>query len=487
MIKSEGLRISVLSPEQMTKVHEATLEVLRKTGVAIGAPEVVDLLRDHGAEVDGDVVRFPADLVSRALESAPGSVSVFDRSGNPVMDVGGDNVYFGGWLENMYIHDPETGELRQPVVSDIDVSAAVCDQLPNLDWFSWGGQVTDQPPLIREPMIYRQSLPFIQKPCVANTVDEAALLDIIGMATVMAGGPEQLRAKPFLVATAEPVSPLQIAGPSARKLLITGDHGVPICFYPMPAAGSSAPAFPLGPVVVGNVEVLAGLVIHQLHAPGAPFIYGNIPSLMDMRTTSWAYGAPELLLALSAMTDLGHWYGLPVYGTAGCGDSMELDGQLGAEFALSIHQAILSGANLVHDPGVFGVGICAGAETLVFADEIIGMVEHLTRGLEVSTETLAVDVINEIGPRGTFLTHPTTVENFRSFWYPKVFARQSPIDWIGRGDNPTLRERMRGRVAELVADHTPYEIDDDRLAELDEIEARMRKRAEDAEQASATT
>jgi len=477
MIRSEGLRISVLSPEQLTKVHEATLEVLGKAGVAIGAPEVVDLLREHGAEVDGDVVRFPAEMVSQALKSAPGSVTVFDRSGEPVMDVGGDNVYFGGWLENMYIHDPDTGELRQPVVADIDVAAAVCDLLPNLDWFSWGGQVIDQPPLIREPMIYRQSLAFIQKPCVANTVDEDALRDIIGMAAVMAGGSEELRARPFLVATAEPVSPLQIAGPSARKLLITADHGVPVCFYPMPAAGSSAPAFPLGPVVVGNVEVLAGLVIHQLHAPGAPFIYGNIPSLMDMKTTSWAYGSPELILGLSAMADLGRWYGLPVYGTAGCGDSMELDAQLGAEFALSIYQAILSGANLVHDPGVFGVGVCAGAETLVFADEIIGMVEHLTRGLEVSADTLAVDVINEIGPRGNFLVHPTTVANFKSFWYPKVFTRKSPIDWIDRGENPSLRERMRGRIAELVAGPTPYELDADRLAALDEIEARMRQRA----------
>jgi trimethylamine--corrinoid protein Co-methyltransferase len=479
MIESGGLRLAVLSPQQMTMIHEATVEVLEETGVVIGAPEVIDLLTEHGARADGDVVRIPGELVARALDTAPAAITVFDRVGSRELDVGGDNVYFGGWLENMYVHDPETGDLRSPVIADVDVAAIVCDSLPNLDWFSWGGQISDEPPLIREPMIYRRSLPFIRKPCVANAVDEDALNDIIDMAAVMAGGDDELRSRPILVATAEPMSPLQIAGPSARKLLICGDRGIPICFYPMPAAGSSAPAFPVGPVVVGNIEVLSGLVIHQLNAPGAPFVYGNIPSLMDMKSMSWSYGAPELVLALSAMTDLGHWYGLPVYGTAGCGDSMETDGQLGAEFALSIHHAMLSRANLVHDPGVFGAGVCAGAETLVFADEIIGMVEHLARGMVVDAETLATEVIREIGPRGSYLTHPTTIGNFRSFWYPKVFFRDSPEAWDGPETNRSLRERLRDRISDLVAAHTDYEIDDDRLAALAEIETRMRARAAD--------
>ncbi|MCK4816837.1 trimethylamine methyltransferase family protein, partial [bacterium] len=186
---------------------------------------------------------------------------------------------------------------------------------------------------------------------------------------------------------------------------------------------------------------------------------------------------PELILCLSAIADLGHWYNLPVYGTAGCGDSMEIDGQLGAEYALTIQNSLLSGANLVHDPGILGAGVFGGAEAIVFADEIIGMVKHITGGIEISSGTLAVDTIHEIGPRGNFLTHQSTLENFRSFWYPDVFTREPAQTWISKKDKPDLRARLRRRADELVRDHKVSPLGKDVEAALKDIEVRIKKRS----------
>ncbi len=477
MLDNEKLRIKVLSEEQIRSLHEATLEILENTGVIIDTPEAVDLLYQNGAKVNGNKVRIPETMLNKALKTAPHQVRLYDRKGKTCLDISGSNVYFGGWVENMYIYDLESGQLRPPVLNDLEITASICEQAANIDWLSWAGQVSDVPPPIRDPMIFRKILSYTTKPFVTTTVDENALKDIIDMAAIVTGSYDALRARPFIANGSEPVSPLHLSETGVEKLLMCADYGIPICYYPMPAAGSTAPCSPVGPLVIGNVEVLAGLVIHQLHTPGAPFIYGNIPGMMDMKTMVVSYGAPELILCLSAMSDLGHWYNLPVYGTAGCGDSMEIDGQLGVEYALTIQHSILSGANLVHDPGILGAGVLGGAEAIVFADEIIGMIKHITAGIEINSKTLAVDSIHEIGPRGNFLTHPSTSDNYRSFWYPGVFTREPVQTWLEKSEKPDLRKRLKKRAYDLIHTHEIEPLGKDVEAALREVEIRVKKRS----------
>jgi trimethylamine--corrinoid protein Co-methyltransferase len=477
MLKKKQLSLTVLSEEQIKSLHEATLEVLDKTGVVVDTPEAVDLLYQNGAKVEGNNVRIPEKMVNKALKSAPDRIFLYDRNGEMSLDISGRNVYFGGWVENLYIYDTATRELKPPVLDDLEYTAILCDRAANIDWLSWAGQVSDVPPPIRDAMIFRKILSYTIKPFVTTTTDENALKDIIDMAAVVAGGYDELRAKPFIANASEPVSPLHLSGTGVKKLLMCAEYGIPICYYPMPAAGSTSPGFPVGPLVIGNAEVLAGLVIHQLHTPGASFIYGNIPGMMDMRTMVVSYGAPELILCLSAMADLGHWYNLPVYGTAGCGDSMDIDGQLGVEYALTIQNSILSGANLVHDPGILGSGVLGGAEAIVFADEIIGMVKHITGGIKIDAETLALDTIHEIGPRGNFLSHQSTLENYRSFWYPDVFTREPAQTWLGKKDKSDLRARLIQRADELVRAHEIQPLGRDVEAGLKEIELKLKDRS----------
>lgn len=476
MTGKNELRLTVLKENQIKSLHKASLDILENTGVIIDTPEVVDILYQNGAKVEGNKIRIPEHLVERSLKTAPKLVYLYDRKGKRYLEVGNYNVYFGAWLENLYLYDLNTGQIKSPILNDLKYMTIICDQLTNIDWVSWAGQVSDVPSTMRDQMIFRKVLQYTAKPAVITAVDENALKDMIEMAAIVAGGYDELKARPFIANASEPISPLYLNDDGVRKLLICAKKGIPFAYYSMTEAGSTAPCSSAGPLVIGNVEVLAGLVIHQLYAPGAPFIYGNIPGMMDMRTMVVSYGAPELMLNLAAIADIGHWYGLPVYGTAGCSDSMEIDGQLGVEFALTILNSLLSGANLIHDIGVLGAGCIGSAEANVFADEIIGMVKHIVSGIEISDKTLAKDVIHEVGPRGNFLSHQNTLDNFRSFWYPKVFTREPVQTWINKDHRDSLMKRLNIKAKELVRDYTFEPLNEDIENALNELEKKWKGR-----------
>jgi trimethylamine--corrinoid protein Co-methyltransferase len=451
-----------------------SLEILENTGVIVDSPDAVDILYQNGAKVDGNKVQIPAHLVERSLKTAPKIVRLYDRYGENYLEVGNHNVYFGAWLENLYIYDLYTGTLKSPILNDLEYMIIICDQLPNIDWVSWAGQVSDVPYKIRDQMIFKKVLHYTAKPVVTTATDEKALSDMVEMAAVVAGGYDKLREKPFIANASEPTSPLYLSGEGVKKLMICAEKGIPFVYYPMPQAGSTAPCTVAGPLVIGNVEVLAGLVIHQLYVPGAPFIYGNIPGMMDMKTTVVSYGAPELMLNLAALADIGRFYGLPVYGTAGCSDSMELDGQLGVEFALTIMNALISGANLVHDIGVLGAGCIGSAEANIFADEIIGMARHLVCGIDINDKTLAKAVIHEVGPRGNFLSHQNTLENFRSFWYPNVFMREPVQTWISKDNRDSLVKRLNLEAKKLIHDYAGEPLNKDIETALNDLEKKWK-------------
>jgi len=467
-----ALSLRVLSEKQLQDIHAATLRILETTGVMVDAPDVVELLHEHGADVRADRVRIPARLVEQALATAPRSVRLYDRSGEGYLELGSGETYFGAWLDNEYLYDSSSRQHRPALLADLVEMVKVCDQLEHVDWMGWAGSVSDVPPEVRNKVIFRTVVSHTLKPIVTTAVDVGDLLAQIELAAIVAGGYEQLRARPFLANASEPISPLHLSKEGVDKLQICAARGIPFAYYPMTEAGVSAPSTSVGPLVMGNVEVLAGLVVHQLLVPGAPFIYGNIPGMMDMKTLAVSYGAPELFLGLAGLSDLGHWYGLPVYGTAGCGDSMEVDAQLGAENALSVMLALLTGADLVHDVGVFGAGMVGAIEANVFADELIGMTKRITQGLEVNAETLAVEAIDEVGPGGDFMSHESTLDNFRSFWYPTVFTRIPAQSWVRGSERLDLTTRLRNRVVDLLDTYEDHPLASEVESGLDECQRR---------------
>jgi trimethylamine--corrinoid protein Co-methyltransferase len=463
-----GFRL--LTDAQLEEVHLASLEILRRTGVRVHEEEALALLGEAGCIItDGNLVRFPAAVVEDALQKAPSRVVLCDRTGESRVLLEGHRVYFGTGSDLPNTRDLDTGERRLSLLSDVEKTARLADGLPNLDFVMSMALPSDVP---IETSDRRSFLAMIQntvKPVVFTAWDEVGLSDIIAMAEAVAGGPEELTLKPFLFAYLEPTSPLQHSREAVRKLLMMADHRLPFVYAPGPVEGASAPVTSAGSLAMANAEVMSGLVIAQLRRPGTPFVWGSGSGPLDMRTMAGTYSAPEFMLHCMAMAELAHrFYNLPVWGFSGCSDSKLPDIQAGIESALWMLWTALSGANLVHDVGYIESGLTCSYEMMVMGDEIISFVRRLMGGIPFTPETLALDLIHEVGPGGDYLGTQHTARHFRDDWYPRILDRRGYHGWVEAG-RPTAIENARDVACEILDTHQPLPIQHDTLEALHTI------------------
>jgi trimethylamine--corrinoid protein Co-methyltransferase len=456
---------------QLDEIHLASLEILRRTGVRVYEAEALAMLRDAGCIVSEDdastgsaqvastgsaqaLVRFPAAVVEDALDAVPSRIVLCDRTGEPRMYLEGQRTYFGTGSDLPNTRDLETGERRQSLLSDVAQTARLVDALPNLDFAMSMALPSDVPVETSDRRSFLAMVENTVKPVVFTAWDEAGLADIVRMAETVAGDAETLRLNPFLLAYLEPTSPLQHSEPVVRKVLMMADRGLPFVYAPGPLEGASAPVTSAGSLAMANAEVLSGLVIAQLRRKGTPFVWGSGSGPLDMRTAVGVYAGPEFMVHCMGMAELAHhYYHVPVWGFSGCSDSKLPDTQAGIESALWILWTALSGANLVHDVGYIESGLTCSYEMIVVCDEVIGFVRRLMRGIEISPESLALDVIDRVGPGGDFLRTQHTKQHFRKAWYPRVFDRRMYREWVDAGE-PTAVKTAREIAREAISRHT---------------------------------
>ncbi len=443
----------VLSEDQVEDIHLAVLEVLERTGIKVHSEEGLAAYRKAGAKVKGDRVWIPSCLVEEALRRAPRRVTLCKRNGERTVWLEDHKVYYGTGSDCPSIRDPFTGEVRRFLKKDVEDAARISDFLPNIDFHMSLGLTSDVPPATYFRHQYVAMLRHCTKPLVFTSADSDCLSDIIEIAAANSGGLDELQKNPTLCLYAEPSSPLNHSKTAIEKLLLAAEKKVPVIYTPCPIAGATVPMTLAGALVVAVADSLSGLVAAQFHAPGAPFVTGGVLSTMDMASTIYTYGSPELSLLEAALTDLAHFYKLPMFSTAGCSDSKLFDEQAAAEAMMSIFSAALSGANLVHDVGYLENGLIGSFEMLVASNEFIAMAKHFVKGVEVNPETLAVDVIEKVGPGGNFVAERHTKNHFREVeWFPKLMDRQNLSDWELHGSKP-MRQRVNERVREILATH----------------------------------
>jgi len=458
-------RLSVLNEDQIEQVHQATLEVLERTGVQLTHPRALEVLHGAGARVDGDRVRIPAWMVEDAIRTAPPRVVLGNRQGERTVFLEGSKYWFGPSLDCIDYLDPLTDERRRFVSDDCRITSTVADALPNYTWVMTIGMADDVPADVADRVIARQVFTYTEKPLVFCCKDVNSVRDIYEMALLIAGGEEQFQQAPTCVHYSEPISPLLYYDPAVEKILFCAEKNIPLINFPAPQAGSTAPATFAGEIVQGSAESLSGLVLAQLVNPGAPFIYGAFATVMDMRTTVFSYGAPEMSLMVAAMAQMAQHYQLPFFGTAGCSDAKFPDPQAAAEAAFSCLASALVGANLIHDSGWLDHGSVASPGHMVLVNEILYMVEQFMPGLEVNDERLALDVIDRVGPGGHYLEQEHTYEHFKDVWYSDLFDRDIVQSWKAQGEK-RFEERLREKTKQVMA-HEPVPLPDDVLAELD--------------------
>ncbi|MGD8603283.1 MAG: trimethylamine methyltransferase family protein [Anaerolineales bacterium] len=470
---SPGIR--VLSQDQLERIHQSTLELLRRTGVEVVVEEVRDLLVSAGCWMDGNRVRIPPHLIDWALGTAPSRVVLCDRDGSPALELEGRKGYYGTGSDTPYVLDLDTGQRRQAVLQDVANVAHLVDALEHIDFLMCMGIASDVTGDLSDLYHFRAMLQNTVKPIVYTAWSRENLEDIIAMAEAVMGGAEALRRSPVCALYSEPISPLTHAKESCEKLLYIAGKGLPVVYTPGMMTGASAPVTLAGALVQANAELLSGLLICQLVREGAPMVYGGGLLSMDMSSGLISYAAPEFMLGMMALSEMGQYYRLPVFSFAGCSDSKIFDQQAGAEGAMWMLLSALSGGNLIHDVGYVESGLTASYEMIVAMDEVAGMVKRILRGVPVDDEMIGLDVIDVVGPGGHFLEQGHTLRHFRNNWFPKLMHRGSRAAWDESGQK-TLGMRAAERARELLKSHTPKALDNKVSEELEKIIQQAEKR-----------
>jgi len=397
-------RFRVLSDDQIEAIVSSALEVLERTGSRVCSPQAVELLASGGARVsDGDLVRIPSWMVKRALSTAPDRIVLAGRDRSKRLVLGSNNIHYMLSSDSQFVVDPYTGERRLCTIKDIYDAARIVDALPNLDLCMAFGSASDVPTVMYHRHHLLAMLRGTTKPFFVECNDAIDLADQYAMACAVLGGEAEFEKTPLFLAFLEPNSPLTHAKVVMDKVLFAVDHGIPFCYCGVSMAGATEPATIAGMLVQNVAQFLVGLVIAQLRRPGAPIMMGGTVSVMDMRTSVLAYGAPELSLASAGLTEIAKWLRLPMMSTGGCSDSKVFDEQAAIEQALGIAIAGLSGASVVHNVGYLESCHVGSFDMAVQGDEIISMCKRIYRGIVVDPEHLAVDVIDRVARGGDFL------------------------------------------------------------------------------------
>jgi len=442
-----------LSDDQCQKLYWACLEILERTGVRLYDQQALDLLAKAGVSAtDGNRVRIPAGLVEKARTTVPKRVTLCDRHGKRVMLVEGHRSFFGPGSDCLNIVDHRTGERRKPVLQDVADAMVVADALPHIDFVMSMFLPVDVPQEVADRYQMDVMLNHTTKPIVFVTSDFPGCVDAVEMAKAVVGGPEALRQNPMVACYVNVTTGLRHNEEALQKLLYLAGKGLPFMYVPSTQGGVTAPVTPAGALAVSQAGALVGLVLSQLKREGAPFIMpGWGGNMLDMRTTIQPYADPDKR-AMAA--DFVHFLGLPMFALAGCSDAKAVDQQASIEAALTLMTDALCGGNIVHDLGYLESGLSGSLAQLVICDEILGWLEHFVRGVEITDETLALDLIDEVGPDGQFLDSEHTLKHFRERWYPSLFERDNYNNWQTKGGK-TLGERAAERVDAILAEHEP--------------------------------
>ena len=463
-------KLRVINDHQIAQIHMASLEVLEKTGVKMTHPRGVELLEGAGARVQGDRVRIPSWMVEDAIRKAPSRIVLGNRNGERSVFLEGDTSWFGPSLDCIDYLDPITDERKRFTSEHCRITATLADALPNFSWSMIIGMADDQPPDIADRVIVRQALTYCEKPLVFCCKDTNSERDIYEMALLICGGKDNFEKAPTIVQYSEPISPLEYYDPAVDKMIFTVENGIPLINFPAPQASGSAPATFAGTIVQGSAESLSGLVLAQTVRPGAPFIYGAFATIMDMQTSIFSYGAPEMSLMVGAMAQMAQHYELPFFGTAGATDAKFCDPQAAAEATFQCLSAATIGSGLVHDCSSWmDHGSLVSPAYMVLVNEILHNVNQFMNGVPVTDDTLAIDLIDRVGPGGHFLQEDHTMNHFRKVRYSKLFDRSVYDQWKEAGGK-RFGDRLR-EITKETMDHQPAPLASEIIQEIDRMQS----------------
>ncbi len=459
---------SLFSTAQLMRIHEASLAILERTGVLVPHPEILRRFADSGAMVDFATqrVRIPAELVKRLMGVAGKQFTLYGRDLTKTATFGqGTRNYNSIAGEASWVDAP--GEPRRyATLDDVSTAARLGDALPEINLVGAMADPHEIPPAWRTPQMMLAMLEQTTKPIHFWFHDRASTHWLIEMMIALRGNAQRAREYPVCYPFLEPISPLRFPFNGIDLLFEAARLNLPVPVGPMAQMGLSAPATVAGTMAQENAEILAGICITQLIQPGMPVCYGGICHAFDMGTTQLIFSGPEQALFGVGMTQMGKYYGLPVYINVGLTDAKRPDAQAGMEVGITLMLGAAAGADIFGHMGISGVDQASSLDMLVLQCEAISYVESVLRSVDVRDETLGVAIVEEVGPGGSFIDHDHTAEHFRDeLWFPTLLDRRYYDQWVQSGA-PSMEERCRARKERLLRTHTPEPLPNDLRREL---------------------
>ena len=468
-IQTRSVGMKILTDDQIWEIKQAAFDIIEKVGFKCQHKEIHKMMKQAGAWVNDNNIKIPRHIVEACLVTTPKGWTIYDREGRRAMEVEGEKSHYGTSTASPNTLDAFTGEIRQTNIKDIELGAKVADYLDGIDFVMPMGTAQDVPADAAEVHEFPAMVSNTTKPSVFIGYTALGCEYVYEMAAVIAGGQENLSQKPFIIAYPEAIAPLFFPDEVIERIFVAADRFMPQLPGSTVQAGATGPVTLAGLITLITAESLIHITIAQLRKQGCPVAMSGNVGILDMKTALMTVGAPESNLALAAQAEVARSFNLPTWGLAGATDSKSLDAQAGLESAFSILSQGLSGLNLIHDVGYMASGMACSLEQLVMGNEVVGMTKRFVEGISVTRETIARQIIEDVGPGGHFLVQQHTMDHFKKeLWNARLLNRQTIDAWNDAG-KPSMEDRVKEEVRMIAETHKPKPLSDKILSELDRL------------------
>lgn len=441
-------RMQTFTEKDLNRLHTASMDLLKSAGIAFNDEEAIGIFRKSGFKVDGKTVFMDEKEVNRALETVPVRFKVTARDPARSVEIGEEHFVLAPAYGAPFVAQADGGQ-RKATMEDYD---NLCRLVQTSEPINMNGfmmvEPSDVPADTAHLDMILSNIVLCDKPFMGSPVSREGARDCMEMARILWGGPEKLKETTVTVSLINSLSPLQYSSEMAGSLIELARCGQACVIASLIMAGSSGPVTLAGVLALQNAEILAGIVLSQLVRPGTPVIYGSTSSAMDMKTGGLSIGAPELSKVVSATAQMARFYRLPSRSGGGLTDAHIPDAQAGLEAAIALTTSIRNGINFIlHACGILGSYISTSFEKFVIDEEICAMAKKLVQPIEVTDDSIDVEMIKQVGIGGQYLTQPKTFRLCRTeFFMPGLVNRKNHAAWRDEG-----RKRIDEAASDLVS------------------------------------
>jgi len=445
-----------LTEDAISRIHDTAMRVIEEIGFEVNSDTARELFRKAGAQVDEEKrrVRLPRERALELIAKATSEVRLCGREEKHDILLGGKRVYAGTGGTALYIYEPDSDRKRPANLEDLRRFARLVEQLDNIHLFMLPTYPNELAVEDVDANRFFAGLSNTAKHIMGGVYTPDGVKRVIKMAEIIAGSAEALRKRPLISMITCSISPLKMDGHYGDLVVAIAEQGIPLVCPSEPLCGATSPVTLAGNLVIQTTDSLMGVMLTQIANPGTPAIFGSVATSTDLRDLRYLAGSVEMGLINAAGAQMAQFYKLPFYATGGMSDSKILDAQSGYESATTSLLCALAGANFIHDAaGLMEFAMTACYEKLVIDNEILGMVMRAVEGIRVDEETLAFDLIKQVGPGGHFVATKHTRHFMRSEHYqPQLSDRNSRERWQKEGKKATW-QRAGEAVERLLEAH----------------------------------